>query len=466
MPRNPDQSQPGQEALIIANPETGDFAVRDLGEELAVNLEERRLHLLNALSLFSAINQRENFYSYQETAAQYRYKDRAEQVLEGSRRNRDSMVAEAKQEFGYAIGYYAVAGGAHLFPEFDMAGYKKQAERQWMQFQARYRSSDKSVARRDYKLELRQQHYDETNRRQTEFNRAHDLRPHISDKDSKRIRQETGKEYPILSTRERLQAIYDDSRAAFLPTTNREKNTVMTYLDYLDNPDYPLGVTNQLFEVFIHQQRLDKPKFTDTPEKRAEKRSRDRDGLRMATRALESITYELGDYMENARHSAQSLIELREFLWQPLSPRLAIGEEVPETEHGLRALIRYRDLARYRDKNEPPHRLGMDLLLTKENRIRKEAERTAADTGPNKTVEDIYTRSVQDPTVDGYIAETAESMTVKQARRLIDEAISDQQARFGFYQRELQGIAERAPQAHALTVARIASDILEGKIAS
>src|SRR6476469_7573454 len=100
MPRDPKEVQPGQGALIVANPETGDFAVRDLGEDLAVNLEERRLHLLNVLSLFSAINQRENFYSYQETAAQYRYKDRAKQVLEGSRGNRDAMVAEAKQEFG------------------------------------------------------------------------------------------------------------------------------------------------------------------------------------------------------------------------------------------------------------------------------------------------------------------------------------------------------------------------------
>ncbi len=466
MPRKPDGAQPGQEELLVTNPETGDIVVRDLDMELAVNLEERRLHLLNSLALFGPISQRETFYSYQQTVAEERYGARAPQVLEGSRRNRDAMVAEAKQEFGLAIGYYAVVGSAHLFPDFDVAAYKKQAERQWTVFQARFRSSDKAAARRDYKLELqRTSRAHEVNREQAEFNRAHDLRPHISSKDSQRLKQLTGKEYPVLSTRERLQAIYDDPRAGFMPTTNREKNTIMTYLDYLDNPEYPLGVTNQLFEVFIHQQRLDKPRSTDSPELRLEKRSRNRNGLHMATRSMESITYELGDYLENARRSVASLTELRQFLSEPISPTIAIAEEVPTTEHGLRALIRYRDLARFRDKNELPTGLK-DPLRTKEDRIRHESARTAADSGPNKTVEDLYTRSGTDTLTDAYLEEAAAAMTIKQARRLINDAISDQRMRFAFYERELRGIEESAPQARAVTVGDIAHAILKGTLTS
>ena len=462
MPRKPDGVQPGQEELLVTNPETGDIIVRDLGIELAVNLEERRLHLLNSLALFGPIAQRETFYSYQQTIAEERYGARAPQVLEGSRRNRDAMVAEAKQEFGQAIGYYAVVGSAHLFPDFDLEAYKKQAERQWTVFQARYRSPDKAAVRRDYKLELqRARRTNEVNREQAAFNRAHDLRPHISEKDSQRLKHLTGKEYPVLSTRERLQAIYDDPRAGFLPTTHREKNTIMTYLDYLDNPEYPLGVTNQLFEVFIHQQRLDKPKSTDSPEQRLEKRSRSRNGLQMATRSMESITYELGDYLENARHSVAALRELKQFLGEPISPTVAIGEEVPFSEYGLRALIRYRDLARYRDKNELPKGLK-DPLRTKEDRIRHESQRNAADSGPNKTVEDLYTRNTPDTLTDVYLEEAAATMTIKQARGLINEAISDQQVRFAFFERELRGIEERAPQARAVTVGDIARAILKG----
>jgi hypothetical protein len=250
-----------------------------------------------------------------------------------------------------------------------------------------------------------------------------------------------------------------------MPTTNREKNTVMTYLDYLDNPEYPLGITNQFFEVFIHQQRLDKPKHNDTPEKRAEKRARNRDGLHMATRALESITYELGNYLHNAATSLDALREMQDFLHEGITPKIAIGEEVPIDNLGLRALIRYRDLARYRDRGELPKTIA-DPLRTKEDRIRKESERSPQHTGANKIVEDLYLGSKAKSTMDTYVAESAASLTIAQARRLIGPAIQDQAARYAFYSRELTGVVEHSPEVGAFTAGSIAASILHSKLAS
>lgn len=440
------------------------MAVRDFDAFAVVNLEEHRLHQLNALSLFGAIIQRERFYGYQEAVAKERYGDNAGRVLAGSLANRNRMVEEAREEFYRSIGFFAVEASAAAFPEFDVEAYRAEAKQEWVVFMARYRSENRSGRRHTYMQELLQgTSAEEVKRNQATFNRAYDLRPYISEKDQRRIATETGKEYPLLDTRERLQALFDDPRAGFLPTTNREKVMVFTYLDYLDNPDYPLGITNQLFEVLIHQQRLDKIKPGDSPEVSQAKRARQRNGLHVGKRSLESITYEMGDFMESARHGLESLAELRTFLYEGHSPKVSLAEEVPLEEHGLRALIRYRDLARYRDKGELPHGVN-DPLRTKENRVRKEADRTVQDSGANKTVEDLYTRTTPDASMDAYVAACAEGMTIGQARKIIDDAIADQQARYAFFRRELQNLVEKTPEARTLTIRQIASDILDGSV--
>jgi hypothetical protein len=464
MERDPKSMQPGQDALIVAHPESGGLVVHDFSKEAYVDFEERRMHELNALSLFGAINQRERFYSYLQDAAAERYGDKAKNVLEGARRNRDLMVREAEDSFYQSIGLFQVEATAYLFAGFNIDDYRRDARRQWTEFQAKYRSENRVYARNAHRRELLAGvSASDVNQEQATFNRQHNLRPHISDKDQAAAAK-AGTEYPLLSTRERMVAIQDDPRAGFIPTTNREKNMIMSYLDYLDNPEYPLGITNQLFEVFIHQQKLDKPAPGDTPAKRAQKLSRQRSGLHMAIRSLESITYEMGDYLHNAQETHAALVGLQDFLKEPYNPHITIDEEVPIEDRGLRALIRFKELARYRDKDELPSDLK-DPLITKEFRFRKESERTATDVGPNKVVEDVYTRGVFDGPMKSHVTAAAQTMTIREARRIIGYAVADQKSRLAFYETNLQSIIDNAPDERVLTIRQIAAEVLGKEVA-
>src|SRR5690606_25709107 len=111
-------------------------------------------------------------------------------------------------------------------------------------------------------------------------NRKNGLRPHAPE--------------AMDSTTERLAAIKGDPRAGFYPKTNSEKVLVLSWLDYLDNPEKPLGIVNQLREVFVRSQGF-KPRKTTAPESDSPTTKKKHFGVPHGVRALESITWEVGD---------------------------------------------------------------------------------------------------------------------------------------------------------------------------
>lgn len=413
MPRKPEQTHIGQDALIIAHPESGEMVTRDFSSEGAVDLVAHRLHQLNTLSLFGAINQREMFYSYQQSVAEERYGDRAGQVLEGAKRVRNEMQDEARDEFYRSLGVFTVLETADQFPGFNTEEYLADAKRRWTIFQAKYRGERHSAERSQLMKQLRAG----ITVRQAEINREEESRPYISTADQKRDVKRDGTEYPLLSSRERLQALQDDPRAGFLPKNDREKIKCFTYLDYLDNPEYPLGINNQFIEIFIHQQK-----------------GKSSGKLELARDAVRSVTHELHDHLTDAQKSLSSLVALEQDL-DGCNPNLYLSDDVDTDHPGVAVLIRYRDLAHFRDTGEKPAGMANPLRAVEDRRPHDDATK-------NKTVADLYTAVNRPPEMDTYIDEEAHGMTVRQARKLIKQAIKDERARGIFLQDRMDDLAQ------------------------
>lgn len=432
MARDPEQTSVDQDALIIANPESGQFAVHDFEASGVVDLTESRLHLLNTLALFGAINQRENFYRYQSSVAQQRYGENAPQVLEGAKRNGQEMAQEAQEEFYRAIGRNLVMASApEDYPEFDFEAYGRDAKRQWTTFQARYRREAHSSARHELMKALR-------SGIMLDVSGAHrdaEVRPYISKKDQKRDRTSDGREYPLLSSRERLQALQDDPRAGFLPKNDREKIKCFTYLDYLDNPEYPLGISNQFIEIFIHQQK-----------------GRKIEKLATAQRSVVSVTHELHDHWRDSLQSMAQLTKLQQDL-DGANPKLGVLEDVPADHPGIPVLVRYRDLATLRDAGRLPEGIVNPLRVV-------EDRRPHADPTKNKTVADVYTAANKPPQMEGYITKAADGMTIAEARTLLKAAIQDEQAREAFLSDRMGDLAETAPDRRSLMIRDLASRLI------
>lgn len=432
MARDPEQTRVEQDALIIANPESGQFTVHDFEANGVVDLTESRLHLLNTLALFGAINQRENFYRYQKSVAQERYGENADRVLEGAKRNSQEMALLAQEEFYRAIGRdVVIAASEQDYPEFDFSAYERDAKRQWTSFQARYRREVHSSARHELMKSLRAGVLIDV----SQDHRENESRPFIGNKEQKVARKSDGQEYPLLSSRERLQALQDDPRAGFLPKNDREKIKCYTYLDYLDNPKYPLGISNQFIEIFIHQQK-----------------GRNIEKLATAQRSVVSVTHELHDHWQDAQRSIGALTKLYEDL-DGANPRLGLLEDVPADHPGIAVLVRYRDLAVLCDTGRKPETI-MNPLRVVEDR------RPHADPTKNKTVGDLYTSPAKPPQMDEYIADEAKHMKIAEVRRLLKDALADERAREVFLSDRMGDLAEGAPDRRSFLVRQLAGRLI------
>ncbi len=218
-----------------------------------------------------------------------------------------------------------------------------------------------------------------------------------------------------LDTKSRLQALYDDERAGFLPTTNREKNQAITFLDYMDHSSYPSHIAKQLQEIFVHQKNLVWRYAPDI-------------AVNEARKAVMSVAFELGDYLINSVHQLDALTELGTSIDECPNPKVTLLEEIGLNHRGYAPLIRYIDISNFR-KNGLDESLGFNPLKTREDRSPK------LDPDKNKTIEDQYTSEMINPIVLAHVDELVSSMTIGQTRIISKEAISDQLKRRAYWEK-------------------------------
>ncbi|HEY1063943.1 MAG TPA: hypothetical protein VGE30_01460 [Candidatus Saccharimonadales bacterium] len=425
-PRRREPTPDNSEALILTmgNDELHVRNFEELNE--TERLIEQDVHELNALALFGAINRKEFILAHPDTLK--KQGGNAARSLTSIKEQRDELVAQARTHFEMSAGYdhrrVQLVAANQPTDELD-----REAKRAWNTFQIWYRKPQSADARTRRIRELRT----EVKYLRSNENRDQGLRPHLSDGERKLALE------PVLDTRERLIALRDDPRARFMPTTHREKNVMLAWLDYLDNPDYPLGINNQLLEVFNHQ--AGRGVTSETYAKRE-----------LPDRTVRTIVYELHDYWTNANISLATLTDLEKVVDECVNPNVTLAEEAGD-HPGLRALIRFRDLERWREQDKKPKGVR-DPLVTKEDR------RPHTDDQKNKTVEDIYTRRVADPEIMEYIAEEADGITIKEARGLIQRAVADQENRQLFLLRRLEDIASPREQQRYRSAAQLAGRLV------
>ena len=399
-------SHPEQESLLVVGYYSGQLEVRDFEEQptegWAVPLVERDIHLQNVLTLLGQISLREGFQQAATSGRadlRERYGDRLEETVAGSIAKRGELHKQAKWEFARAFG---------LQPDSTQTE-KTAAKHAFTAFRGKFAHQTNAQRRFNYRKKL-EQNVRVLQEQRTAQNRASGARPH------KAPRKQADPELPKLGTIDRLQALHEDPRAGFLPATHKEKNQVMAFLDYLDNPAYPLGVNNQFFEIHNHQER---------------EKEKQGGAIPGGARALESIIYEFGDYLTQSTHQLEALRDLELRIGECPNPTVSLAEEIGSEHPGYASLVRYIDLATVRDGGQVP---GIkDPLRTKEHRWAAGKE-----PGKHKTVHDIYTRPDPSETIKDHVAERVQSLTIGQMRQIISEAVTDQELRRSFMAQRLR----------------------------
>jgi hypothetical protein len=224
-----------------------------------------------------------------------------------------------------------------------------------------------------------------------------------------------------LDTRDKLRAIVEEPRLGYIPTSHREKTTILNLTDYLVNPDFPYRVNNQFLEDFTHTQKV---------RKQQAKKNKDGVATAISERAALSVTYEIGDYLIDATAHRLALIKLNEHLRQLPNLRVTLGEE-KETlgeldldDPAFIALIRYRDLRDYVATGESVV-LG-DPLITRTERWLDSKHKAQI---KHKAVFDSYNDVNMKDATKAKIKQAIADMTVGEARSLIEPAIIDQTRR-------------------------------------
>lgn len=209
----------------------------------------------------------------------------------------------------------------------------------------------------------------------------------------------------ILTDVDKIDALKGDSRAGFYPTTNLEKNMALSFLDYVGNPEYPAGIATQLQEVYKRQERI---------------LSKDD-----ARQALQSKTYEMGDFLIQATQQTEALFELSNAVRHCYNPRIYLVQELGQEHASYAPLVRYMDLRNLTSNNK-----NEDLHLALKTKINKDD----ADEEKHKTIEDIYTgKHVTEP-IKKHIASTIGFLTIGAIRSLVTDAHQDQKHRKEFWQ--------------------------------
>ncbi len=388
-----------EEALFAISQQTGQIVERDFSDdpELAVSLDERSIHLQNSITYLAHMSMLKGFLSYGSLAEQ-EYGERAETV----RRNATDRIArlsvDAKKEFAAASGHYDMIEAGH--PENEV---KRQTRGMFSDFIKKYYGG---------------RHYKEAQAYRRHLANGVDMR-----RDGQPVEVEVRPmhvvppvEYETLNNHEKLEVLLEDPNAAFLPATNREKTTALTLLSYVNDPK---GTSQQRLEIFRHAQRFG---FKNA-------------GARQGIRAVESVMYETGDYAANALQSHNRLLLLQDALGDVLNPNLTLEVALGEHHPGYGPLLRYIELRKLYDAEEEkvlPY--PVDPMRTVEDRWTREGE------GKHKVVHDRYTLVSPEERVKEEMEELARTTRVVDARGIIPDALTNEEARAAFFTERLKDL--------------------------
>lgn len=404
----PSRETIGQEQLFAINPLTG-TEVRFADNE-SVKAVEKNIYLIDTLDLFAVANsafglEKASHIPAVEDELATRYGDAAQHVVQGSsQKTGPNALKMAKYRFARATSMFE---RIEKNPDAE-DDIKAATKAEYEEFEAQYFGANNAEARKTLRARLLSE-ISEASVAISSMDREKTIRPH-----------DTALGLP---SPDRLRAILEDPRARFIPMHNAEKNIVLAWLDYLDNPDYPLGVTNQLIDVANHQSKL----FGHS-----------KDPNKSPDRAKESIIYEVADSLENATEQSLLLRDLLTGLYEPLYPELKL-EGTEFSEHAaIGAMCRYFDAYAYMTGDthravNPSSRNGQPLT-TRTDRFK--------DSGPgrHKIIHDRYTRNATEK-VTLQAQEFASGLTIVQARQLAAAAYINEVARGTFFEARLTEIA-------------------------
>lgn len=425
-----------QESLIVVAEKAGLMHVPNPeADPLANDRISQKLYLLNSLQDLAAAKLRDGFLASDPAIAKERYGDQASQVREGADRNRAKFLVSAEENFKRASKYYELSdhytkiGKNVLGWVHPLRVYRPMYSDFLKRF---YTPAESFEAVRDERQRLISEISDMQGWTQPEdfvpavsqFNRTHGNRPHKQEVTPSRKDPILGSEPDTLTTIDKLNVIQGDPRAQFIPKTNHAKTITASWLDYLDNPKYPAGISNQLFEVYIsNQKRL----YMTPPE---------------AARALESKAYEVEDHAADALQSLEHIRDLQAKVAEIMAPHVSLAEEFPDGHPGLYVWARHRALKELMVTGSVQ---GLDkpLAILRTGTYPPPSERPHGnEPGKHKTLLNQFTRPDVRRKYKKYVEDLVSRTRIGEVRGDFDEIVTDLTNEFEFFKHRLLDIAD------------------------
>lgn len=219
-----------------------------------------------------------------------------------------------------------------------------------------------------------------------------------------------------LDTITRIASVIEAESAGFIPTTQLEKNSALTLIDYLENPQkFPGGVHDHLMEIYTHQVGV----FQEQGKGYGQAQI-------LAKVSVASVLHTYGDHLANARMSFRQLSLVGKLIAETPNPRLSLqtafdDRHVPRSN--IAPLVRYVDQSSFAQNRQWPYLF--DPFLTVENRLNPLA-------GANKRIEDVYTGE-NERVEKQRVAEFLDVTTLKDVREITQPALQDQVKRGTFW---------------------------------
>lgn len=430
---NPNQ----EEMLAVSN--SGLAIPRDLEAQdmSAVPLNERYIHLSNVLKMFDRVVQLDYIARQNPIPKNVSddYKLSKQQAMSrNSAKAAEQLRGESRAEFYKAYGVVALASGDSPASSEEI---EREASKEYDRFTMRYAGPHKRERRKE-----KREFWESLLKQRTETDSFTPDTPILLDNEDHNEEQKQ----PGLSTREKLIILAEADDAGFLPTTNEEKNMAMTYLDYIKNQAYELGTQSQLVEVGNFHGKHHS--FFAAKE--------------YALQSGRSIAFEFADWFSQSSQQLTDLKEVKQLIDEIDNPNLSLAIALNADMKKAIPLIRFMDLSELRAKGKVEYKTEKGVIAPPFDllRTRRNEDVGGLVPGKNKVLEDPYT-GARTKVATEWLKTRMAQIKVRDVRKLIQEAISDQENRAEFHKLVLKDLALHKTDSEMLKEAsKVAQSIL------